>query len=135
MSVGLSRVLPYGISYSKTLVKCRKVVGSTYTRPETLTTAGNISDDYMVNSEQQPCSKLTWLVIQEDFICSRKFVLALQLIKHNYINKACSCTSHVIHMRLRSISRSSFRISLVPQKVQFYINSFSDVCDLPNASH
>lgn len=101
MNVSLSRILLYGISYPETLVKCGKVVGSTYTRPETLTTADNVSDDYMVNSEQQPCSKLTWLVIQKDFICSRKFVRTLQLIKHNYINKECSCTSHVIHMRLK----------------------------------
>jgi hypothetical protein len=85
MTVSLSRILLYGISYSETLVNCGKVVGSTYTRPETYTTAGNVSDDYMVNSEQQSCSKLTWLVIQEDFISSSKFVKALQLMKHNYI--------------------------------------------------
>jgi len=67
VSVSLSRILLYNSNYSETLVKCGKVVGSTYTRPETLTTAYNVSDDYMVNSEQQPCSKLTWLVIQKDF--------------------------------------------------------------------
>jgi hypothetical protein len=72
VNVSLSRVLLYGISYSETLVNCGKVVGSTYTRPETLTTAGNVSDDYMVNSEQQPCSILTWLFIEEDFIHSKE---------------------------------------------------------------
>jgi len=95
VSVSLSRILLYGISYSdETLANCGKVVGSTCARPETLTTADNVSHDYMV-LVQHFCSKLTWLVIQEDFISSRKSVKALQLTKHNYVNKACSCTSHV----------------------------------------
>jgi len=68
-----------------------------------LLTADNVSDEYMVNSLQHFCSKLTWLVIQEDFISSRKSVKALQLTKHNYVNKACSCTSHVIHMRFKVV--------------------------------